>query len=185
MIGLPYWMFHYNHDDVIKWKHFPRYWPFVRGIPWSPANSPYKGQWRGALMFPLICAWIHGCANNREAGDSRRHCAHYDVTVMKTHWRESHLSAFHSFTDKLRSIDWSPFSSWRRSFVNFFLKTSFLFERMHLRMLYVITWFRAGAKTLSKPIITNITDALYHHHWTNIVGNLQTPAIFYYDTVGN
>ena len=20
------------HDDVIKWKHFPRYWPFVRGI---------------------------------------------------------------------------------------------------------------------------------------------------------
>ena len=23
----------YPHDDVIKWKHFPRYWPFVRGIP--------------------------------------------------------------------------------------------------------------------------------------------------------
>ena len=21
-----------GHDDVIKWKHFPRYWPFVRGI---------------------------------------------------------------------------------------------------------------------------------------------------------
>ena len=20
------------HDDFIKWKHFPRYWPFVRGI---------------------------------------------------------------------------------------------------------------------------------------------------------
>ena len=29
------------HDDVIKWKHFPRYWPFVRGIHliWGgPAN---------------------------------------------------------------------------------------------------------------------------------------------------
>ena len=25
-----------SHDDVIKWKHFPRYWPFVRGIHrWS------------------------------------------------------------------------------------------------------------------------------------------------------
>ena len=24
-----------DHDDVIKWKHFPRYWPFVRGIHWS------------------------------------------------------------------------------------------------------------------------------------------------------
>ena len=22
----------WSHDDVIKWKHFPRYWPFVRGI---------------------------------------------------------------------------------------------------------------------------------------------------------
>ena len=24
------------HDDVIKWEHFPRYWPFVRGIHRSP-----------------------------------------------------------------------------------------------------------------------------------------------------
>ena len=29
-----------NHNDVIKWKHFPRYWPLVRGIHWSPGNSP-------------------------------------------------------------------------------------------------------------------------------------------------
>ena len=43
------------HDDVIKWKHLPRYWPFVRGIHRSPVKSPHKGQWRGALMFPLIC----------------------------------------------------------------------------------------------------------------------------------
>ena len=37
-------------------EHFPRYWPFVRGIHRSPVNSPHKGQWRGALMFSLICA---------------------------------------------------------------------------------------------------------------------------------
>ena len=43
-----------GHDDVIQWKHFPRYWPFVRGIDRSPVNSPYKGQWCGALMFSLI-----------------------------------------------------------------------------------------------------------------------------------
>ena len=48
------------HDDVIKWKHFPRYWPFVRGIHRSPVNSPHKGQWRGAMMFSLICVWING-----------------------------------------------------------------------------------------------------------------------------
>ena len=43
-----------THDNVIKWKHFPRYWPFVRGIHRSPVNSPNKGQWREALMFSLI-----------------------------------------------------------------------------------------------------------------------------------
>ena len=73
---------HCIHDDVIQWKHFPRYWPFVRGIHRSPVNSPHKGQWRGALVFSLICAWINGWVNNRGAGDSRRHCAHYDVTVI-------------------------------------------------------------------------------------------------------
>ena len=70
------------HDDVIKWKHFPRYWPFVRGIHRSPLNSPQKGQWRGALMFSLICARINGWSNNGEAGDLRRNRAHYDVIVM-------------------------------------------------------------------------------------------------------
>ena len=58
-----------RHDDVIKWKHFPRNWPFVRGIHRSPVNSPHKGQWRGALMFSLICVWINDWVNNREAGD--------------------------------------------------------------------------------------------------------------------
>ena len=33
-------MKHSGHDDVIKWKHFPRYWPFVKEIHRSPANSP-------------------------------------------------------------------------------------------------------------------------------------------------
>ena len=73
----------YIHDDVIKWKHFPRYWLFVRGIHRSPVNSPQKGQWRGALMFSLICVWINGWVNNCEAGDLRRYLAHYDVTVMR------------------------------------------------------------------------------------------------------
>ena len=39
------------HDDVIKWKHFPRNWPFVQGIHRSPVNSPRKGQWRRAWCF--------------------------------------------------------------------------------------------------------------------------------------
>ena len=71
-----------THDDVIKWKHFPHYWPFVRGIHRSPVSSPRKGQWRGTLMSSLICARINCWVNNRKAGDLRRHSAHYDVIVM-------------------------------------------------------------------------------------------------------
>ena len=70
------------HDDIIKWKHFLSYWPFVWGIHRSQVNSPHKGQWHGALMFSLICAWINGWVNNREAGDLRRHGVHYDVIVL-------------------------------------------------------------------------------------------------------
>ena len=60
---------------------YSRYWPFVRWIHRSPV-TPHKGQWRGALMFSFICAWIYGWVNNREAGDLRRHGAHYGVNVM-------------------------------------------------------------------------------------------------------
>ena len=64
---------------------FQRHWPYVcvcvGGGPL--VNSPHKCQWRGALMFSLICAWINGSVNNREAGDLRRQCAHYDVIVME------------------------------------------------------------------------------------------------------
>ena len=77
------------HDDVIKWKHFSCYRPSVRGIHWSPVNSPHKGHWRGALMFSLICAWINKWVNNRAAGDLRRHRVHYDVTVMECHSRNN------------------------------------------------------------------------------------------------
>ena len=36
------------------------------------------------LPRPVFYAWINGWVNNRGAGDLRRHCAHYDVTVMRT-----------------------------------------------------------------------------------------------------
>ena len=78
-----------RHDDAIKWKHFPRYWPFARGIHRSPVNSPHKGQWRGGLMFSLIYAWINDWVNNHEAGDLRHHRVHYDVIVLR--WQEASL----------------------------------------------------------------------------------------------
>ena len=93
------------HDDVIKWKHFPRYWPFVRGIH----RSPHKGQWRGALMFSLISAWINGWVNNRGAGDLGRNRAHYDVIVMIfslpfSVWHPRHIGVTIPFQICLQSI---------------------------------------------------------------------------------
>ena len=76
------WSCRVDHDDVIKWKHIPRNWPFVWGIHRSPVNSPHKGQWRGALMFSVVCVWIYDWVNNREAGDLRRYRVHCDVIVM-------------------------------------------------------------------------------------------------------
>ena len=53
-----------------------------------PGDFPHKGQWRGALMFSLICVWINGWTNSRETGDLRRYRAHCDVIVMECEmWR--------------------------------------------------------------------------------------------------
>ena len=38
---------HQMHDDVIKWKHFPRYWPFARGITghrWIPRTKAIDAE---------------------------------------------------------------------------------------------------------------------------------------------
>ena len=78
----------FRHDDVIKWKHFLHYWPFVWGIHRSLVNSPHKGQWCGALMFSFICIWINGWVNNHEAGDLRwRHCNVMAGVLKSCSWK--------------------------------------------------------------------------------------------------
>ena len=72
----------WQHDDIIKWKDFPHYWPFVWGIHRSPVNSPHKASdgklWCSIWSVPWINSWV----NNSETGDLRHHHTHYDVTVM-------------------------------------------------------------------------------------------------------
>ena len=49
----------HTHNDVIKWKLFPRYWPFARGIHRSPMNFPHKCQWRDKpLSKPMLNRFI-------------------------------------------------------------------------------------------------------------------------------
>ena len=99
---------HNFHDDVIKWKQFPRYWRFVRGIHRSPVNSPYKGQWRRALMFSCICARINGWVNNGEVDYLRRHHAHYDITVM---FGYPSLNGGSKYTNKI-NIQTEKYTNW-------------------------------------------------------------------------
>ena len=85
----------WTNDGSIYWRIYTRPWwvNCFSGQWWrhqmetfsvSPVNSPHKGQWRGTLMFSLICVWINDWVNNREAGDLRRYRAHYDVIVIAT-----------------------------------------------------------------------------------------------------
>ena len=94
------------HDDDIKWKHFPRYWPFVRGIHRSPVSSLHKGQWRGALILCLICTRINGWVNSSEAGNLRRHRAHYDITVMNCKSLMAHVVVIFLITQSTHQWLW-------------------------------------------------------------------------------
>ena len=78
-------MYFRPHEDVIKWKHFPLWWSFVRGVHQSSVDSPHKGQWFVDLVYSLICAWTNGWANNLDAGDLWRHRALYGYMYFWPH----------------------------------------------------------------------------------------------------
>ena len=68
-----------NLNYVTWWRHQMETFAALLAIC---AGNSHKGQWRRALTFSLICVWINAWVNSREAGDLRRHRAHYDVIVM-------------------------------------------------------------------------------------------------------
>ena len=98
------------------WRHqmktFSAVLAICAGFHRSPVNSPHKGQWHGALMFALICAWINDWVNNREAGDLRRHRCHYDVIVMSNVAVDGTLS----------SANWSTLCSLFRSVLDIYTR---------------------------------------------------------------
>ena len=175
----------YSHDDIIKWKYFPRYRPFVRGIHRSPVNFPHKGQWRGALMFSLICAWINGWVNKREAGDWRRHRAHYDVTVMLTYWSIGMHVCVCKFTNHYLFVTFRTYGAKRlplhieaekngRHFPDKIFSYIFLNENIWISIQISLTfvskgqigntpafvqmmaWCRPGDKPLSEPMMVSL-----------------------------
>ena len=89
-----------GRDYVIKWKHYPCYWPFVRGIHRSPVNSPHKGQWHGALMFSLICA-----LNKRL---SKQSWCRWFGTPSSSLWRHCNERLTQGTRSLLITVEWAP-----------------------------------------------------------------------------
>ena len=159
-----------SHDDVIKWKHFPRYWPFVRGIHRSPVNSPHKGQWRRALMFSLICVWINGWVNNSEAGDLGRYHAHYDVTVMEIdiccfsdQYTWSVVSCQSVHTDTSLATMWRCVPKPETCVIRYLEKTN-VCSFHYVKIVYII------CPVLSSGICWNWSFFLYNRDWDIFVG---------------
>ena len=80
-----------RHCYVAWWRHQIKIVSALLAI-WagnSPVTGefPAQGQWRAGLMFSLMCVWINGWVNNREAGDLRRYRAHYDVILIRSKLR--------------------------------------------------------------------------------------------------
>ena len=81
-----------THDDVIKWRHFPRYWPFVRGIHRSPVNSPHRPvtrsfdvffdlQWWGWWIETPSCPLWRHCNVTEDLSSKLVCCAQYDAIL--------------------------------------------------------------------------------------------------------
>ena len=104
-----------------------------------------KGQWRGTLMFSLICARINGWVNNGEAGDLRRHRAHCYVTVM--------LCPHGSNATKMKKGRWEApkMNMWE----GFFLISYFLITIIarSLSLVFLAGWFESRAPaSLFQPV---------------------------------
>ena len=68
---------------------------YLTGHQWIPLT---KDHWCGVLMFSFIYAWTNGWMNNRDAGDLRRHCGHYDVTAMFILMKNKNIPIYTVFT---------------------------------------------------------------------------------------
>ena len=156
---------YYSHDDVIKWKHFPCYGPFVWGIHRSLVKFTLQRPWRGALMFFFICAWTNDWANNRGANDLRRHRAHYDSIVM------GNKSSLASHCNSLNSLRprWNG-----RHFADDIFKYIFLNENVWIptkislkfvpkgpindipALVQKMAWRRPGDKPLYEPMLASL-----------------------------
>ena len=83
----------FSHVDVIKWKYFPRYWPFVRGIHRWPSQRPVTRSFD--VFFDL-------CLNKRL---SKQSCGGWFETPSRPLWRHRNACVFRHVYDYLRCVE--------------------------------------------------------------------------------
>ena len=166
---------HRHPDDDTKWKQFLRYWPFVRGIHRSPVNSVHKGQWRGALMLSLSCAWMNGWVNNGEAGDLRRplwrHCNAVRVCNQSTSVLSHLYGALLINTLRTRQNGrYLPDDIFKGILLNenvwilIIISLKFLHNGLTNNMptlIQIMACRRPGDKPLSEPMMVNLLTHIY------------------------
>ena len=111
-------------------------------------TGPLCGEFTGhrwiPLMFTLICALINGWVSNREAGDWRRHRAHYDVTVTS-----------------LYISDASDIYIYRQNYIDEFILKSYhshyVFCRALVRNIVITHCFGLIGQSYDFPIVRKIT----------------------------
>ena len=119
------------HDDVTKWKHFSRYWPFVREIHWSTANplcdgnSPVSGEFFSHR--PVIGSYDlppnRRLSKQSKFVELRRYRAHYNVTAMIPKKDQCWRKCFHAMTSSSNVGKWRKTKLWsdiRRQLANLF-----------------------------------------------------------------
>ena len=115
-----------------------------------PVISPHKGQWRGALMFSLICVWINDWVNNREAGDLRRYRSHYDVIVMKWKHRAPSKNGCNFEHNRFKFLSCAEnFVFWYKFHWNLFPNPI----NIKLPLIPIMAWHLFGAKPFSEPLV--------------------------------
>ena len=90
-----------NHDYVIKWKHVPRNWPFLRGIHQSPVHCPLKAS--DAELWCFL--WSEKKTRLIKQSKGCCHRAHYDVIVMSI-WYSDTKACNHTAASIIWPLSW-------------------------------------------------------------------------------
>ena len=156
----------YYHDDVFKWKYFPRYWPFVRGIQQWPVDSPHKGQWHGALIFSFIflnkrlskqlgLQWFETPSRSL-----RRHCNIWRKLNFHSHFMPSLNDGPNQNVENHRWKFYIPYPTWNGDVI-----ISMIFPSMSAQKLVKMTNFGTASEENIIKMTTHPFQCNKWHCW--------------------